>query len=153
MSKAASTGRVFNISKWKSINPLKQNRLKRSHGAFRQTKEAVCFQGGVFAHASGLQMTCQDGTCPFSVWPPLSEGKVWRFPACLSTVRVFALLIRFQMGVFGSKHDSANRQHYRSFVSLFSPPDCELCHIQRNLVTQFPRRGSYFCYIGTHLRR
>lgn len=36
---------------------LKQNCLKRSHGAFQQMNEAVCVQGGVFAHASGLQMT------------------------------------------------------------------------------------------------
>lgn len=93
----------------------------------------------------GGSRTCQDGTSPFSVWPLLSEGKVWRLPACLSTVRVFALthtlLITFQMGVWGVNMtvqiDDTIAALWLSKCSLPSPPpDWELCHIQCNLATR-----------------
>lgn len=109
----------------------------------------------------GGSRTCQDGTSPFSVWPPLSEGKVWRLPACLSTVRVFALTHTADYisdGCLGSKHDSANRRHYSSFVTfqMFPPPSPPrlgtLSHSVQFSNSQFPRRGLDLCYIGTRSR-
>lgn len=79
-------------------------------------------------------------------------------PVCPLTLRIKAHTADYTShGCLGSKHDSANRRQHRSFVTfqMSTPPApyCELCHIQRNLATQFPRRGLYLCNIGTRLRR
>lgn len=118
------------------FNPLKQNWLKISHGAFQQTNEAVCFQGGAFAHASGLQMTPFQAGQGHVRMARLHSASGRRYPRgrfdaslpgwpLLEWTNINAHTADYiSDGCLGSKHDSANRRHSRRFVTfqMFSPP-------------------------------